>query len=171
MTKYVWRPHSDIYFHYRESCWTSGHFCKVRSLWVWVFVCVCARTRYCPLLPMCVFVPQYLVKNPVEYVKKEEGQREACPWQSVNLLGSVDKELPHLFCAFATPTYCSRCNLGHVSCASWGAQHIDSVVGGAGFVVLAVARSGGHGGCGGQPALMCFPFLLEENTQDSERLQ
>lgn len=70
---------------------------QVRVMCVCVVLCL-------PLWLVYVFVPQDFVKNPVEYVEEEEGQREAGPRDSVNLFGPVDKQLPHLFRAFTPST-------------------------------------------------------------------
>lgn len=119
---------------------------------------------------MYIFMSQYLIKDPVEYIEEEEGQREAGPRHSVNLLGSVDKQLPHLVSAF-TPSTCrrSRWILGSVRRGSGVVQYSNSVVG-AGLRLLAVARGGGDGSCGGQSALMYFPFLLEEQGRGGGRV-
>lgn len=112
------------------------------------------------LLLVHVFVPQYLVQDPVEYVEEEEGEREAGPRHSVDLFGSVDEQLPHLLRA-STPAGCCRCILGSVlRRGSRRVQRTHGVVG-AGLRLLAVARGGGHGGGRGRPALVCPPFLLE----------
>lgn len=117
---------------------------------------VCASVR---LLFMEVFVPQDLVQDPVEDVEEEEGQGEAGPGNSVDLLGPVDEELPHLLGALAPAARCSsRRRLGGVGRASRGVER--GVVVGADLEVFAVAGGGGHGGCGGQPALIHVPFLL-----------
>lgn len=64
---------------------------------------------------MYVFVPQYLVKDPIKDVEEEEGQGEAGPGDGVDLLGSVDEELPHLLRAFAPAARrSSSCVLGGV---------------------------------------------------------
>lgn len=107
---------------------------------------------------MYVFVPQYLVKDPIKDVEEEEGQREAGPGDSVNLLGSVDEEFPHLLCASAPPARCP-CS-GVLGGVGRGGQRRGGVVA-ADLVVFAVAGSGGHGGCRGQPAFAHLPFLFE----------
>lgn len=117
-----------------------------------------------PLLIVEVFVSEDLVKDPVEDVEEEEGQREAGPRHRVDLLSSVDEQLPHLLCAF-TPAAAARRRrrprwiLGRVS---GGVRCGDSVVG-AGLGVLGVA------GSGGRPALMDFPFLLEEDEEKEDK--
>lgn len=117
---------------------------------------VCASVR---LLFMEVFVPQDLVQDPVEDVEEEEGQGEAGPGNGVDLLGSVDEELPHLLGALAPAAgRSSRRGVGGVGRASRGVDR--GVVVGADLEVFAVAGGGGHGGCRGQPALIHVPFLL-----------
>ena len=93
------------------------------------------------LLLVHVFVPQYLVKNPVEYVEEEEGQREAGPRHGVYLFGSIDEQLPHLLRAFA-PAASRRYwwILGSVCCGSRSTENSNSIVG-ADLGVLADAGS------------------------------
>lgn len=54
-------------------------------------MCVCAHMLSLSLLLEYIFVSKDLIKNPVEDVEEEEGQREAGPRHSVNLFGSVDE--------------------------------------------------------------------------------
>lgn len=112
-----------------------------------------ARQSSPSLLLVEVFVPQDLVKNPVEDVKEQEGQREAGPRHRVDLLRSVDEQLPHLLGAPA-PAPCCRCILGSVGCRG------DGVVD-AGLGVFADAGSGRHDRRGGQLALTDF-FLWKK---------
>lgn len=108
---------------------------------------------------------QDLVEDPVEDVEEEEGQREAGPRHRVDLLGSINEQLPHLLRAF--PAAASRCMLGSVGRGCWGVRRRHRVVG-AHFGLFDAAGSGGDGCWGGQPALMDIHFLLEEEEEEED---
>lgn len=93
---------------------------------------------------MHILSPQNLVQDPVENVKKQEGQGETRPRYRVDLLGAVDEQLSHLFVALG-----GRVLFGLLG-GLWprGAQGGGGVVGGLrdGAVLDRCAATAGRGG-------------------------